>query len=132
MGCLKNYVMREPLVDTVDKRQICTDHYPLKVKTFIYQKKSSPLFLLHQTFDLKTMSIDDINVDTKFRLRALRDDYIHAFVTYFLVEFTACPQRTVISTGRNINFEIKIRLRISFSSTWCWLYTLETNCFLFS
>ncbi len=32
MGCLKNYVMREPLVDIVDKRQICTDHYPLKVK----------------------------------------------------------------------------------------------------
>ncbi len=32
MGCLKNYVMREPLVDNVDKRQICTDHFPLKVK----------------------------------------------------------------------------------------------------
>lgn len=32
MGCLKNYVMREPLVDTVDKRQICTDHVPLKVQ----------------------------------------------------------------------------------------------------
>ena len=32
MSCLKNYVMREPLVDTVDKRQVCTDHVPLKVK----------------------------------------------------------------------------------------------------
>ena len=31
MSCLKNYVMREPLVDTVDKRQICTDHFPLQV-----------------------------------------------------------------------------------------------------
>jgi len=31
MGCLKNYVMREPLVDTVDRRQICTDHVSLKV-----------------------------------------------------------------------------------------------------
>ncbi len=45
------------------------------------------------------MSINDINIDNQFRLRALRDDYIHAFVTYFLVEFTACPQRTVINTG---------------------------------
>ncbi len=36
MGCLKNYVMREPLVDTVDKRQICTDHFPLKVKFFSF------------------------------------------------------------------------------------------------
>lgn len=33
MGCLKNYVMREPLVDTVDKRQMCTDHFPLKVNS---------------------------------------------------------------------------------------------------
>jgi len=50
------------------------------------------------------MSIDDINIDSKFRLRALRDDYIHAFVTYFLVEFTACPQKTVINTGIKIYF----------------------------
>ena len=84
MGCLKNYVMREPLVDTVDKRQICTDHFPLK------------------TFDLKTMTINDIGIDSQFRLRALRDDYIHAFVIYFIAEFTACPQRTVISTGKMI------------------------------
>ncbi|CAF1323482.1 unnamed protein product [Adineta steineri] len=81
MSCLKNYVMREPLIDTVDKRQICTDHFPLK------------------TFDLKTMTVNDINVHSKFRLRALRDDYVHAFVTYFIVEFTACPQRTVINTA---------------------------------
>jgi protein arginine N-methyltransferase 1 len=84
MGCLKNYVMREPLVDTVDKRQICTDHFPLK------------------TFDLKTMTINDIGIDSQFKLRALRDDYIHAFVIYFIAEFTACPQRTVISTGKMI------------------------------
>ncbi|CAF3372084.1 unnamed protein product [Rotaria sp. Silwood1] len=81
MSCLKNYVMREPLVDTVDKRQICTDHFPLK------------------TIDLKTMTIDDINIDSKFRLTALRDDYVHAFVTYFVAEFTACSQRTVINTA---------------------------------
>lgn len=81
MSCLKNYVMREPLVDTVDKRQICTDHFPLK------------------TFDLKTMTVNDLNIDTKFRLQALRDDYIHAFVSYFVVEFSACSQRTAINTA---------------------------------
>ena len=53
------------------------------------------------------MTIDDINVDAKFQLRAQRDDYIHAFVTYFLVEFTACPQRTVINTGRKIPLYMK-------------------------
>ncbi len=49
MGCLKNYVMREPLVDTVDKRQVCTDHFPLKVKEkkFLRKKKDkSSVFLI--------------------------------------------------------------------------------------
>ncbi len=46
------------------------------------------------------MTIDDIYIDSKFQLRALRDDYIHAFVTYFVAEFTACSQRTVINTGK--------------------------------
>lgn len=48
------------------------------------------------------MTVDDINIDTIFRLRAIRDDYIHAFVTYFIVEFSACSQRTFINTGRSI------------------------------
>jgi len=50
------------------------------------------------------MSINDINIDTIFQLRALRDDYIHAFVTYFLVEFTSCPQKTIINTGIKNSF----------------------------
>jgi protein arginine N-methyltransferase 1 len=62
------------------------------------------LILFNQTFDLKTMSINDINIDTIFQLRALRDDYIHAFVTYFLVEFTSCPQKTIINTGIKNSF----------------------------
>jgi hypothetical protein len=45
MACLKNYVMREPLVDTVDKRQICTDHFPMKVKSYFYGKLINLLFL---------------------------------------------------------------------------------------
>ncbi len=65
-------------------------------------RKIIVFFYSNQTFDLKTMSINDINIDTKFRLRALRDDYVHAFVTYFLLEFTACQQKTVINTGRKM------------------------------
>ena len=53
------------------------------------------------------MTIHDINTDTGFRLRALRDDYIHAFVAYFVVEFTACQQRTVINTGMIFLFDSK-------------------------
>ena len=54
------------------------------------------------------MTVNDINVDAKFQLRALRDDYIHAFVTYFIAEFTACSQKTAISTGR-VTFETERR-----------------------
>jgi hypothetical protein len=60
------------------------------------------------------MTIDDINIDNKFQLRALRDDYIHAFVAYFVVEFTACPQRTVINTGMMIYFFFKNQISIFF------------------
>ncbi len=48
------------------------------------------------------MTVDDINVDSNFRLTAFRDDYIHAFVTYFIVEFSACSQKTYINTGKHI------------------------------
>lgn len=48
------------------------------------------------------MKVEDIDIDAKFRLRAIRDDYIHAFVTYFVVEFSACSHRTVINTGKII------------------------------
>lgn len=49
------------------------------------------------------MTVNDLNIDTKFRLQALRDDYIHAFVSYFVVEFSACSQRTAINTGKNLS-----------------------------
>ncbi|CAF0723976.1 unnamed protein product [Didymodactylos carnosus] len=82
MSCLKNYVMREPLVDTVDKRQVVTEPCPIK------------------TLDLNTMRIEDIDVLSSFKLRAFRDDYIHAFVTYFVAEFTACQtSKAHISTA---------------------------------
>ncbi len=98
--------MREPLVDTVDKRQVCTDHYPLKVKQEFLLFSTKNFFNFNQTFDLKTMTVNDINIDSKFRLRTLRDDYLHAFVTYFVAEFTACSQRTVISTGKKIKRKV--------------------------
>lgn len=46
------------------------------------------------------MTVGDIDTQAAFRLRALRDDYVHAFVTYFVAEFTACTQKTVINTGK--------------------------------
>ncbi len=56
------------------------------------------------------MTVEDINIDSKFQLRAFRDDYVHAFVTYFVAEFTACSQKTFINTGKISYLNIRNRL----------------------
>ena len=60
------------------------------------------------------MTVDDIDMDAKFQLRAVRDDYIHAFVTYFVVEFSACAQRTVINTGKILRKRCDIKSNFLF------------------
>jgi len=49
--------------------------------------------------DLNTMTKQDLNFDVPFRLLARHDDYIHAVVTYFTVEFSKCHKRTWFSTA---------------------------------
>lgn len=60
------------------------------------------------------MTVDDINIDANFRLRALREDYIHAFVTYFIAEFTACSQKTFINTGEIMIEKIGLKMLFFF------------------
>lgn len=76
------------------------------------------------------MTVKDIDIDAHFRLRALRNDYVHAFVIYFVAEFTACSHKTVINTGKQ-HVSIGVTPPGS-SSTRCGLHTLETDGFLLS
>ncbi|KAB2002437.1 hypothetical protein ES319_D11G066400v1, partial [Gossypium barbadense] len=81
MSCIKKQAMMEPLVDTVDQKQIVTNCHLLK------------------TMDISKMVLGDASFTAPFKLIAERDDYIHAYVAYFDVSFTKCHKLMGFSTG---------------------------------
>ncbi|KAF8393508.1 hypothetical protein HHK36_021752 [Tetracentron sinense] len=81
MSCIKKQSMMEPLVDTVDQKQIVTNCQLLK------------------TMDIPKMAPGDASFTAPFKLVAKRNDYIHALVAYFDVSFMKCHKLTGFSTG---------------------------------
>lgn len=81
MSCIRKVAIKEPLVDSVDNRQVMTTHYLL------------------QEFDLQTARVEDLSFTANFALDAIRNDYIHALVAYFTVEFSKCHKYCGFSTG---------------------------------
>lgn len=81
MTCIKKLAIMEPLVDTVDQKQIVTNCHLLK------------------TMDISKMTSGDASFTAPFKLVASRDDYIHALVAYFDVSFTKCHKFMGFSTG---------------------------------
>ncbi|OIW03986.1 hypothetical protein TanjilG_30262 [Lupinus angustifolius] len=81
MSCIKKQAIVEPLVDTVDQKQIVTNSQLLK------------------TMDISKMAPGDASFTAPFKLVAARDDYIHALVAYFDVSFTRCHKLMGFSTG---------------------------------
>jgi len=49
--------------------------------------------------DLNTLRKEDCAFDVPFQLHARQDDYVHALVTFFTVEFSKCHKRTWFSTA---------------------------------
>ncbi|KAM6945907.1 protein arginine N-methyltransferase 8-B isoform 2-T2 [Aplochiton taeniatus] len=72
MTCIRNVAMKEPLVDTVDPKQ---------------------------EVDIYTVKIEDLSFTSAFCLQIQRNDYVHALVTYFNIEFTKCHKKTGFSTA---------------------------------
>merc|ERR1712147_406677 len=70
-----------PLVDVVEPKQVVTDSCLVK------------------EFDLSTVTVEELNFTAPFEIRARRNDYVHAFVAFFTVDFAACHKRTGFSTG---------------------------------
>jgi len=71
MSCIGEIALSEPLVDTVESRQVVTNDCVLK------------------TYDIAHATKDDMVMeDAAFTLMAQREDEIHAFVTFFDVQFT--------------------------------------------
>ncbi|CAA0814282.1 Protein arginine N-methyltransferase 1.1 [Striga hermonthica] len=81
MSCIGKKAIMEPLIDTVDKKQIVTNCQLLK------------------TLDISKMEAGDASFTAPFKLVADRDDYIHALVAYFNVSFTHCHKPMGFSTG---------------------------------
>ncbi|CAI9759061.1 unnamed protein product [Fraxinus pennsylvanica] len=81
MSCIRKQALSEPLVDTVEQKQIVTNCQLLK------------------TMDISKMALEDASFTAPFKLVAERDDYIHALVAYFDVSFTKCHKLLGFSTG---------------------------------
>jgi len=81
MSIIKDIALCEPLVDVVDPKQIVTNHCILK------------------ELDLYTVKIEDLQFSVEFSLRCRRDDYVHAFVSYFSVDFSKSHKKIGFTTS---------------------------------
>jgi hypothetical protein len=119
MSCIRDIAMNEPLVDIVDPKQIVSNTSLVK------------------EIDITKMKVEDLSFSSPFHLTIKRNDYVHAFVAYFDIQFSASHKYCGFSTGENIflsknetfqvlvqlkffQFNIKNRPRIT-------LHSLETN-----
>lgn len=83
---MKATALSEPLVDTVDLKAVVTDPTPVL------------------TLDLYTCTTADLAFKSKFNLTAKRDDFIHALVSWFDIDFTACHKPIRFSTGPHTKY----------------------------
>jgi len=81
MSAIREVALLEPLVDVVEARQVVTDSCMMK------------------EIDLNTVKIEDLTFSVPFSVRSRRNDYVHALVAFFTVEFSPCHKRTGFSTG---------------------------------
>ncbi|KAF6255866.1 protein arginine N-methyltransferase [Scenedesmus sp. NREL 46B-D3] len=81
MRCIKELAMAEPLVDTVEPNQVCSDSCMLK------------------SFDITQMSKEDATFSAPFSLKVQRNDYVHALVGYFDTRFQGLHKPVSFSTG---------------------------------
>ncbi|XP_041443897.1 protein arginine N-methyltransferase 8 isoform X3 [Xenopus laevis] len=81
MTCIRNVAMKEPLVDIVDPKQVVTNSCLIK------------------EIDIYTVKTEELAFTSAFCLQVQRNDYIHALVTYFSIEFTKCHKKMGFSTA---------------------------------
>ena len=78
--------MREPLVDTVELKAVVTDPYRII------------------DLNLNNCTVSDLSFIADFKLRATRDDFIHALVAWFDIGFNACHKPVRFSTGPHAKY----------------------------
>lgn len=83
---MKDVALTEPLVDTVEIRALVTD----------------PCAVI--TFDLNTVTPQDLSFKVPFNLTAKRNDFIHALIAWFDIEFSSCHKPIRFSTGPHAKY----------------------------
>ncbi|XXG94698.1 Riboflavin synthase alpha chain [Hypoxylon texense] len=83
---LKETALAEPLVDTVEVKAAVTD----------------PTAVL--TLDLYTCTTADLAFSIPFKLQCRRNDFVHALVAWFDIDFTACHKPIRFSTGPHTKY----------------------------
>ncbi|KAI0045962.1 protein arginine N-methyltransferase [Auriscalpium vulgare] len=85
-SCIKDIALREPLVDTVDLKAVVTDPWIIK------------------KIDLTTAKKEDLTFTSTFKLKATRNDYVHAFLAWFDVSFECTHKNVSFSTGPHAKY----------------------------
>ncbi|KIW37616.1 uncharacterized protein PV06_10258 [Exophiala oligosperma] len=83
---MKESALSEPLVDTVEMKALVTD--------------PCPVF----TIDLNTVTTAQLAFSEPFQLRCQRNDFIHALIAWFDIDFTACHKPIRFSTGPHTKY----------------------------
>jgi type I protein arginine methyltransferase len=81
MSCIKHVALTEPLVDTVDCEQVMSN--------------VCAIF----SIDMNTVTVEELSFAVPFKISAIRNDYCHALVAFFDVEFSKCHKPVSFSTG---------------------------------
>ncbi|EIM81271.1 protein arginine N-methyltransferase [Stereum hirsutum FP-91666 SS1] len=85
-SCIKDIALREPLVDTVDLKAVVTD--PCKIKHI----------------DIRTAKKEDLTFKADFELKATRNDFVHAFLAWFDIDFACTHKKVQFSTGPHAKY----------------------------
>lgn len=83
---MKEIALTEPLVDTVELKALVTDPYAII------------------SLDLYTVTSADLSFKVPYSLAAKRSDFIHALISWFDIEFTACHKPITFSTGPHAKY----------------------------
>jgi protein arginine N-methyltransferase 1 len=83
---MQKVALAEPLVDIVELKAVVTKP------------------CLAYTIDLYTVKVEDLAFSVPFQLEVERNDYIHAFISWFDIDFSACHKPLKFSTGPHAKY----------------------------
>jgi protein arginine N-methyltransferase 1 len=86
MQSIKKMALMEPLVDTVNAKQV--------------NSKACKLMGI----DIMTVREEDLTFNVPFKIAALREDTVHALVAWFDIEFSFCHRPIRFSTGPHAEY----------------------------